>query len=139
MKSLLNYIAIGILAMFAACSSDSDSVDLEKPTAIIQLEKEDGVYGPGHSIIINASFMDNEALKECQVSIASQRSLKGWDTDWDVEMHKINLSGTEMQLSATRVLEDIPTDIYYGDYQLSFKVLDEANNYNIYTIDITIQ
>lgn len=140
MKQLLKNTAIILttVLLLSSCGSDSEGVDLIKPTADISLTRESGVYSPGSSILIDATFMDDTALKECQVTIASLRSLKGWNTDWDVEMHKISLSGKEMNLTGTRILEDIPVDIYYGDYQLSFKVLDEANNYTIYTIDITI-
>lgn len=141
MKKLLKNIAVLILIILSlnACGSDSEGADLTKPTADISLTRESGIYSPGSSILINADFQDDQALKECQVTIASIRSLKGWDTDWDAEMYKIPLSGKEMSFTSTRVLEDIPTDIYYGDYQLSFKVLDESNNYTVYTIDITIE
>ncbi len=132
------YILMAVV-LLASCGSDDEGVDLTKPTADIRLTRESGVYSPGASILIDADFSDDKALKECQVTIVSARSLKGWDTDWDVEADKLKLSGTEYSLSGTRVLEDIPVDIYYGEYQLSFKVLDEANNYSIYTIDIVIQ
>lgn len=137
----IKYLAIICISLLAlsSCGSDDEAVDLTKPTADISLTRESGIYSPGSSILINADFTDDKALKECQVSITSLRSLKGWDTDWDVEMYKISLSGKEMTVKGTRVLEDIPFDIYYGDYQLTFKVLDESNNYNIYTIEITIE
>lgn len=141
MKKLIKYTVILTISLlgFNACGSDDKGVDLTKPTADISLTRESGFYSPGSSILINADFQDDKALKECQVSIASIRSLKGWDTDWDAEMYKIPLSGKEMSFNSTRVLEDIPTDIFYGDYRLSFKVLDESNNFNVYTIDITIE
>ncbi len=128
-----------LIILFASCGGDDKNIDLEKPSAEIQLTRESGIYSPGASILINAYFVDNVALKECQVSIASIRSLKGWDTDWDVDMYKIPLSGNQLSLKGVRILEDIPANIYYGDYRLSFKVLDEANNYSIYEIDMLIK
>lgn len=133
------FLASSLLTLMASCGGDDKSVDLEKPTADIEITRESGIYSPGSSILINASFADNAALKECQVSIASLRSLKGWDTDWDMDMYRIPLSGKQLELNGVRVLEDIPVDIYYGEYRLSFKVLDEANNYSIYEIDIVIE
>ncbi|MBS2213477.1 DUF4625 domain-containing protein [Carboxylicivirga mesophila] len=132
-------LASTLSILMTSCGDDDKSVDLEKPTADIEITRENGTYSPGSSILINANFFDNVALKECQVSIASLRSLKGWDTDWDSEMYKISLSGKQVSLNSVRVLEDIPVDIYYGEYRLSFKVLDEANNYSIYEIDILIE
>lgn len=128
-----------LIMLITACGGDDKTVDLEKPTADITITRENGFYSPGSSILINANFFDNAALKECQVSIVSLRSLKGWDTDWDTEMYKIPLSGKQVSLTNVRVLEDIPVEIYYGEYRLSFKVLDEANNYTNYDIDIVIE
>ena len=48
------------------------------------------------SIVINGSFNDDKELKECQVTIASLKSARGFDLDWEPEMYKIPLSGTEM-------------------------------------------
>ncbi|WP_430814443.1 DUF4625 domain-containing protein [Carboxylicivirga sp. RSCT41] len=140
MKYVTRFLSILLaVVLMSSCGSDDESVDLTKPTADIRLTRESGAYSPGSSILIDADFADNKALKECQVTIASTRSLKGWDTDWDAEMDKIVLNGTDFSLKGTRVLEDIPVDIYYGEYRLSFKVLDEANNYSIYSIDIVIE
>ncbi|MCG8578270.1 MAG: DUF4625 domain-containing protein [Bacteroidales bacterium] len=140
MKQVTRFLSMLIaVVLLSSCGSDDESVDLIKPTADIRLTRESGFYTPGSSILIDAEFTDDKALKECQVTIASARSLKGWDTDWDAEMDKILLNGQDFSLNGTRVLEDIPVDIYYGEYQLSFKVLDEANNYSIYTIDIVIE
>ncbi len=140
MKWLSKILFISSLVMLmVSCGGDDKGVDLEKPTADIQITRESGVYSPGSSILINADFFDDTALKECQVSIASLRSLKGWDTDWDAEVYKIPLNGKQMSMNGVRILEDIPVDIYYGEYRLSFKVLDEANNYSIYEIDIVIE
>ena len=123
-------------AMFTGCSGDEESVDLIKPTADISLTKEDGIYSPGSAIVINAGFNDETGLKECQVTVLR---LKGWDTDWEPEMYRINLSGKNHSVKGQQVLETIPFDIAYGDYQLKFTVLDESNNNSEYYFDITIK
>lgn len=141
MKTL---VKISLLTMLIAmvsvsCSKDEEATaDLTKPTATIELDQEAGKYFPGGAIVINAEFKDDTALKECQISVQSKRSLKGWDTDWDYDTDKIKLSGTTFEVNRQQVLPRIPYDIYYGDYQLTFKVLDQANNYTEYIIDFTI-
>ena len=127
-------LLVGVL--FTGCSGDEESVDLIKPTADISLAKENGIYSPGASIVINGEFFDETALKECQVTVVR---LKGWDTDWEPEMYKVELSGKYDELKGQQVLENIPFDIAYGNYQLKFTVLDQANNNSEYYFDIEIR
>lgn len=135
----ISVITMLIAMVNVSCSKDDEVVaDLIKPTATIALDQDHGKLFPGGAIVINAEFKDNRALKECQISVQSKRSLKGWDTDWDYDTDKIKLSGTKFEINRQQVLPRIPYDIYYGDYQLTFKVLDQANNYTEYIIDFTV-
>lgn len=141
MKKFLKFISIPIfvLTLLTACGGDDESVDLVKPTATIALDRANNIYMPMSSIVIDGSFSDDTELAECQVNITGISGLKGFELDWEPETYKIPLAGTEVTLSGQQIFTAIPVDIRYGDYQLSFKVIDAAGNYSIYTQDIVIQ
>lgn len=133
-------IALFSLLVITACSkSEGEGTDLTKPTAVIELDREDNVFSPGSSIVINGDFTDDVELKECQITLASLKSLKGVDLPWEPETYKIYLSGKEDAVSGQQIFDVIPVDIMYGEYQITFKVLDASNNYSQYTQDIVIE
>ncbi len=129
-----------VVVLLMSCAKDYDDIkDLIKPTAQIELVNSNGRFLAGSSIVINGSFSDNEALKACEITINSNRNLKGFDVDWDYDEDKIELSGKEDFVEMRQVLPVIPVDIYYGEYILSFKVIDQANNFSEYKFDIVIE
>ncbi|MBS2100393.1 DUF4625 domain-containing protein [Carboxylicivirga linearis] len=141
MKNIVKILSISLLitSLLSACGKEEESADLTKPTAVITLDRDNHFFSPMSSIVINGSFSDNKELKECQVTISSLKSSRGFDLDWEPETYKIPLSGTEMTITGQQIFTIIPVDIKYGEYQITFKVLDTSDNYNFYTQDIVIQ
>nr|WP_321409273.1 DUF4625 domain-containing protein [uncultured Carboxylicivirga sp.] len=141
MKRLAKYFNVILLAsiLLTACGKDDEAIDLTKPTAIITLDRDNNVFYPMSSIVINGIFTDDVELKECQVTIVSLKSTNGFDLDWDPELYKIPLSGSEMTVKGQQIFTPIPYDIKYGEYQITFKVLDASDNYSLYMQDIVIE
>ncbi len=138
--NIINILVVFLAVFLVACSKDDEgTTDLTKPTAQIELLNESGVFLAGSSIVINGKFMDDIALKACEITVDSKRNLKGFDVDWNYDEDEIKLSGKEFLVEKRQILPVIPVDIYYGDYELTFKVIDQSDNYTYYKFDITIQ
>lgn len=128
-----------LMAVTSCSKGDDEGADLTKPTAVIELDRDNNVYGSGSSIVINGDFTDDVELKECQVTLTFLKSSKGVDLAWEPETYKIKLTGKEDAVAGQQIFEVIPLDIMYGEYQVTFKVLDTSNNYSQYTFDIVIE
>ncbi|WP_430815939.1 DUF4625 domain-containing protein [Carboxylicivirga sp. RSCT41] len=135
------YTALTLSLVLTACSGDDDEAvkDLIKPTGTITMPLEGETFLRGSSIIFEGTFSDDVELAHCELSLSKLKSLKGWDIPWTPESDLVHLQGTEDEVSAYQAFKQvIPSDIMSGDYVLNAKLVDEAGNYIVYSVNVKI-
>lgn len=121
-KSVL--FGIGMSLVMFSCSKDK-----EKPTIEVASPANEQEFHPGESIDLEATFKDNESLKEYRLDIhlgGDHDHGKMQDITGEFDYEKVGeLSGTEKSID---LLVDIPMDADTGHYDLVLECTDEEGN-----------
>jgi len=137
MKELTKVLAIAFIAISTiSCGSSDDGPDQTKPTVDVKTPTADQAFNRGENLPLNALFKDNNALKNCIVSLsyneatpAGSATLKGISLPWTPNDATIELSGKSVTKDLTNIFATpIEGTCKSGSYTLTFIVEDQAGN-----------
>ncbi len=141
-KFLLKYGVIALILFTAAgiqsCSKSKDG-DSEKPTICLIKPISMDKFSRGGIILVDADLQDNKELATLELSLSSQKSLKGIDTPWTADRQTQKLNGKEQQIRDLSAFGEIPSDIMSAEYTLTLTVSDTKGNTTSTSVLITIE
>ena len=144
MKKIFGLAAILTFALWS-CGGGSDGPetpeDKEKPQMTISSPANNATITKGDYLKLTGTFTDDVALKELFVSIAAvtTKSATGIDDPWEPSSQTIAMEGTEMDLVAKKLFDEIiPADCLTGPYNLKLVLRDGVGNETVKEIAITI-
>lgn len=133
---ILNFfLIIFTTVLITACGSSNDEKpkDTEKPVIVDPSTPSTDVDNPtkftqSGMVKYTGTFTDNEALKQVTFSLSSLKTANGTDDPaWAPAAVNLPLEDKEAMVDQ-QIFEDIPTNIYTGDYLLNIVCTDVAGN-----------
>ena len=147
MKNYITYIGILVLLVsFISCKKDKKFVDKEGPQVEVTVPTENFIFYPGDEIKMSCVISDDSELKSVEVTLinidedASTESknikLKSVPKVWEPVAFIENLTGKEKTYTLQVLFEPVPHYMVFGNYELSYKCVDELNNESITKVPV---
>lgn len=145
-RNFLNFrvfaLALALSAGLTACGDDGEDEvkDTQRPVIALDAPANGQHYTRGGAIVLMGTASDDVALKDLQITLSNLKVATGVDDPWTPPTHIVNLQGLKsFDLDNIAAFGSIPSDIWSGNYTLTFKVSDMKGNSTAASVTVSIE